>query len=179
MMDIINKLKGSSDTYHEESIKVPVIITVVVLLLTSLPLTSWILNINREGTLAADVTNYQELIRRAADDVRVVDILMRNDNEALALIRQSSQILDVDVIAPSVTITAKPKQKDRMAVQLNVKLEGIYWSAANPLVGINGETYGVGDVIQDHTIIEIGKTAVMFEGGDGIIIEKNIYEDLP
>lgn len=49
-------------------------------------------------------------------------------------------------------------------VKAPVKLEGIIFDPLGPMVLVNGETKGVGDVVNDLKIVEIDPDSVVFEG---------------
>lgn len=164
--------------YREEDIRIPVMVTIVVLLVVAAPLVSWILKINKEGIRSTDITKYNNLIETVAGDVKTVDAMLRNDAAELAAITSTRKAPSVTLIVPEVVIVEERANKRTEASPLKIHLEGIYWSPANPLVGIGGETYRVGDVIQGYEIVKIGKTSVQFQHGDGTIVVKDMYENL-
>ena len=65
--------------------------------------------------------------------------------------------------------------------KLKIKLSAIYWNPNDPIATINGENYRVGEMIQNHRIIEIRKTEVIFEDpmGEKVIIYFYDYLDKP
>jgi hypothetical protein len=162
--------------YKEESVKIPVAIAVLLVILISVPMVLWILKINDEGTRSADVTSYETLIRKVNQDVRTVRAYMSNDAAELESIRNSQKNMVVTLIVPEVVII--DEKKEQTIQPLKADLDGIYWSPSNPLVSINDETYRIGDIIQGYEIIKIDKTVVHFQASDGTIVLKDMYGDL-
>ncbi len=165
------------DSYQEESVKVPFFVTLVVLALVSAPIVYWMMKINDEGSRSANFSNYDALVEVVNNDVRMVDAMLRNDAEALSAIRSSRGAPMVTLIVPDVVIVQE-KRSGNSPEALKVTLEGIYWNPVTPLVGMNGETYRVGDVIQGYEITRIGKTSVQFQGPDGSIEKRGMYDGL-
>ncbi|VGO17543.1 hypothetical protein PDESU_06140 [Pontiella desulfatans] len=166
------------DDYREESTRIPLVITLLLLLLTAAPMSYWIFRINQVGTVSTDVSNYDVLVNAVANNVKTVDAMLNNDAEALAAINANSKKQVVTLIVPEVVIVEDRGMEPKEQRALEIELEGIYWSPANPLVGINGETYRMGDSIQGYEIVRIGKTAVQFQGADGNIVVMDMYENL-
>lgn len=165
-----------SEKYHEETLAIPVVVTIVVLLLLALPLVYRISVINAEGSKANDISKYSALVKLVDADIQTVDAMLRNDTAALAAIN-ASHTPQVTLIIPEVVVV-ETKSKEGDPEVLKVEMEGIYWSPTNPLVGINGETYAVGDSVQGHKIIKISKTTVEFRSKNGTTVVKDMYEDL-
>ncbi|MDF7799997.1 hypothetical protein P4C99_11025 [Pontiellaceae bacterium B1224] len=163
--------------YKEESVKIPVAITMVLLLLVCTPLVLWIIKINDEGSRATDISQYNALVSKVNNDVRTVDAILRNDAEELEAIRSAQRTQVVTLIVPEVVIIEE-RAGAAKAKPLNISLDGIYWSPNNPLVSIGDETYRIGDVLQGYEIIGINKTTVQFQAADGTLIVKDMYEDL-
>ncbi len=155
------------------------VVTILVLVLVSAPLVFWITKINEEGTRSADVSKYTVLLDAVGSDLKRVDAMLRNDADELAAINAATKQQKVTLIVPEVVIVEdRQEAPKKQQGQLKAKLEGIYWSASNPLAGINGETYRVGDKIQGYEIVRIGKTSVQFQAEDGTIVVLNMYDDL-
>lgn len=167
-----------SESYREESVRAPVLITLLVLVLAAAPLVWWIFRINEEGRKSTDISKYNVLVNVVADNVKTVDALLRNDAEELAAIRSAAKQPVVKLIVPDVVIVEEKQQRPDASKPLKVSIDGIYWSSANPLAGINGETYRVGDTIQGYEIVQIDKTSIRFQAADGTIVVMDIYDDL-
>ena len=165
------------EEYREESVKVPALITMVVLLLISAPLIFWLTKINEKGLKLADISRYDNLVAMVESDTRAVSAILNNDAAELAAINAARKSPVVTLIIPEVVIQDEKKPKEGVG-PLNIDLEGVYWNSANPLVGIGGETYRSGDVIQGYEITHIGKTSVQFQAPDGTILVKDMYENL-
>ena len=163
--------------YAEESVKVPALITVVVLALIAAPLGYWIYQINTAGEKSTNVERFYGLVDAVEKNVLTVTAMINNDAEALAAINASRKEPVVTLIVPEVVIVDEKKPAQGTG-PLKIEMDGIYWSSARPLVSINGETYGVGDVIQGYEITRIGKTSVQFQAPDGTIEVKDMYENL-
>ncbi len=180
-MTLLKTIESDADfsaKYHEESAKIPILSTAVILLLIAAPFIVWIVKINNDGAKANNVSKYENLAQLVASDVRMVDAMLRNDAAALAAMYAGRKIPVVTLIVPEVVIVENRKDEPAKVTELNVELEGIYWSPANPLVGIGGETYRIGDMIRGYEIIRIGKTMVQFQSSDGTIVVKDMYENL-
>jgi len=163
--------------YKEESVKIPSMITLIIVALFSIPLVMWIIKINDEGTRAANVARYNTLISTVDQDARTVRALLDNDADELAAIRDARDSATVTLIVPEVVIVEE-KTDGQQVMPLTVTLDGVYWSPKNPLASIDGETYRVGDIIQGYEIVSIGKTSVQFQSSSGIIVVKDLYEGL-
>jgi hypothetical protein len=165
--------------YHEENIRVPLVVTILILVMVAAPLVYWILKINEEGTRSTNVSKYNVLLAAVGTDLKTVDAMVRNDADELAAINAASKKQKVTLIVPEVVIVEDRKEAPKKQQgTLAAELEGIYWSPNNPLAGINGETYRVGDKIQGYEIVRIGKTSVQFQGEDGTIVVLDMYDDL-
>lgn len=167
-----------SESYREESARVPVLITLLVLALTAAPLIWWIFRINEDGRKSTDVSRYSVLVNVVAANVKTMDALFRNDAEELAAMRAAAKRPVVKLVVPDVVIVEENQQKQDASKPLKVSIDGIYWSPANPLAGLNGETYRVGDTIQGYEIVQIDKTSIRFQAADGTIVVMDIYDDL-
>lgn len=163
--------------YREESVKVPAAVTLAVLLLVAVPLVMWIMKINNEGSRSANVVRFNNLITEVSADVRAVRALLNNDAEELEAMRQAREAAVVTLIVPELVIVEE-QGPNRPKERFDVSLDGIYWSAKNPLASINGQTCRVGDIIQGHEIVYIGKTTVRFQARDGSLVVKGIYDEL-
>ncbi len=157
--------------YREETLKLPLFITLVAAGLVAVPLAVWMFRINEEGFRSTDVTKYRALVETVSGDADAVSAMLHRDEQTLVEMKTAAPV--VTLIVPEVVIVEKKEN-----TPLNANLEGIYWSPSNPLVGIDGETYQVGDLVQGYKIIEIGKTSVRFKGPDGKTIVKDFYGDL-
>lgn len=174
-MAIFSKEK---DQYQETTIKMPLLITLIALVLMITPFVFWILKINTEGIRATDATKYNTLTATVESTVQEVSAVLRNDSQELESIRASQSKPVITLVVPEVLIVEKRKEEAPKLEELKVELDGIYWSATRPLAGLNGETYQVGDKIQGHEILRIGKTFVHFLAPDGSVVVKDIYERL-
>lgn len=163
--------------YKEESVRLPAALTILLLILVTTPLVLWVLNVNKLGLQTADIGGISIVVEKVEADVKMVDAMLRNDADALAAIRDAQNAPVVTLIVPEVVILEEGNPSGSPA-KLNVQLDGIYWSPSNPLVSINKETYRVGDIVQGHEIVSIGKTSVQLQSSDGTIIVKDMYENL-
>lgn len=164
--------------YREETVRGPVLLTLLLVVLIAAPLVYWMFLLNREGTRTADVSQYTVLVEALDSNVTTVDAMLRNDLEEVAAINEASKNNMVKLIVPDFVIIEDEPQAPKPKEQFAVKLDGIYWSASNPLVGLNGETYRVGDTVQNFEIIQIGKSKVRFHGPDDEIVIMDINESL-
>lgn len=163
--------------YKEETVKVPAAIALLLIILITVPLILWILRINDDGTRSANVSNYEALIEKVGTDVKTVEALLRDDADELESILNARKKRVVTLIVPDVVIVEE-EQETSSDQALKASVDGIYWSASNPLVSINGETYRQGEIIQGYKILKVGKTIVDFEGPDGTIVTIDMYGDL-
>jgi hypothetical protein len=166
-----------STPYKEESVKIPAVVTVVLLVLICVPLVLWILRINEEGSRATNTAKYDAMVLKVKKDVLTVDALLRNDAAELEAMRVAKQAQVVTLIVPEVVIVEEKKEPEKVGV-LKVSIDGIYWSPKNPLVSIGDETYRTGDVVQGYEIVRINKTTVHFQAPDGSVVVQDIYENL-
>jgi len=165
---------NTQDTvYREESTKRSVAIAGVALTLLIVPLVGSISRINAAGLKSADISKYTTLIRTVDSDMRTVEKALANRLSGLESTERS-----VTLIIPELVIINEIKPDDERPTSLKIDLKGIYWNPSNPLVGINNETYRVGDKIQGYVIVKIGKTAVHFKAKDGTLVVKDFYENL-
>ncbi|MDH3981998.1 MAG: hypothetical protein OES84_03760, partial [Kiritimatiellaceae bacterium] len=153
--------------YREESIKVPVVVTVVVVLLIVAPLIYWILQINAFGIRAADTTKYDALVQVVDSDVQTVDAMLRNDTAELEAILAARKTPVVTLVVPEIVIVDEKTSDPNRTAPLKGELEGIYWSAERPLVGIAGDIYRVGDKVQGYEVVQISKRSAQFRAEDG------------
>ncbi len=173
-----SKAKDVQVDYREETIKVPAIITVVILLLVTIPLVYSIFKINAAGVRATDVSQYTTLAATVSGNIQSVEDMLRNDAAALVAIQSAQTGASVQFIGPEDVAEETGSLSFVSQSPLNVELEGIYWSPANPLVGIGGETYRVGDSIQGYEIYKISKMRVYFRGQTGDTVIKDMYGDI-
>jgi len=164
--------------YCEESIKIPALITIVLLAIICIPLTIRIYRIDAAGKMSTDISKYQELVEVVGGDLQMVSSIVNNDSKELAALNAARAAGTVRLIVPEVVIVERRSADSQKRSTLNIDIDGIYWSAANPLVTINGETYHEGDTIQNYTITKIDKRSIRFEDQNGTVIEKDIYENL-
>ena len=167
-----------SAEYHEETVHVPVIITILVILLIAIPFSLWIYNIDEAGKLSSNVSEFELMAATIDSDVKSVTKILRTDAREMQALDATRKAGTVRLIIPEVVIVENRKTNSDADGELNIEIDGIYWSPANPLVTIGGETYRVGDMIQGHEIVKIGKRSVTFKRKDGKLVEKDIYEDL-
>ncbi|QBG46123.1 hypothetical protein EGM51_01355 [Verrucomicrobia bacterium S94] len=160
--------------YKEETIKVPVVLAVLLVVLIAVPLVLWIIRINEAGTRAASGARYDALIAEVNQGIRTVNAFLTDNEEELAAIRAARERSVVTLVVPEVVMMEE--QQNRTIPPLDVELKGIYWRAREPLAGINGELYGVGDVIQGYEIVQIDELSVRFRGPDGTLVVKEIYD---
>jgi len=167
-----------STGYHEESIRIPAVITVVILLLIGIPMALWIYRIDKTGEKATNISKYETLVTSVDSDVQVVNAVLDNDATELEAINAARSAGTVRLIVPEVVIVEQRDNSSKVNSPLDIEMDGIYWSPANPLMTIGGETYREGDTIQGYIIVDIGKRSATFKGKDGSLIEKDIYENL-
>jgi hypothetical protein len=164
--------------YREETVKIPAIITVVVLLLLAAPLVFWIYSINVKVAKSTDIARYEKLIASVKTDVRAVDAMLRDDSVELARINALRKKPVVTLVVPEVVIVEEKNAPSKSQDVLTAELEGIFWHPRNPLACIDGNTYRIGDTVQGHEIVMIGKEFVRFKALDGTITKLSMYENL-
>ncbi len=175
-LDMLKKITVDPDAdYCEESVKIPLAIAILAVVLVAAPFIYTVLKINDEGAQAAVVTKYNALVEAVLSDLGAANTMLHDDS-GMASIKAVGGNSVVKLIVPEVVLVDAESQNPED--ELNVELEAIYWSPSNPIAGINGETYHVGDTIQGYEIVEIGKTTVHFKGKSGKVIVKNFYENL-
>ena len=165
-------------SYCEESPRLAIIITVVVVAAVGIPLGLLNKKISDEGSRAADVSLYMGLADRVGGNVMVVREMLEKgvvDKVALAAVAAPR----VTLITPDVSPTNMQEAADQDPNKLNIKLSAIYYSTQDPLVTIDDENYRVGDKIKGgFTILEIRKTEVVFRSPLGDKIVKYMYDYL-
>lgn len=171
-------LRAGEEAYREETVRLPVVLTLLLVVLIAAPLIYWMVLINREGTRTADVSRYTELVDALDSNVKMVDAMLRNDLEEVAAINEASKNDGIKLNVPDFVIIDEEPVAPRPKEQFDATLDGIYWSTSNPLVGIDGETYRVGDTVQHYEIIQIGKSKVRLHGPDGEIVIMDMNENL-
>ncbi len=165
--------------YREESLKGPLLTAVAAVFLVGVPLGFWIQRINVAGLRAADVSKYDALVQSVEGRIKVVNTMLQNNTQDIAVINSAKKTAVVTLIVPEPLAVEEEQQAEiAMSAPLRVSIDGIYWSSASPLVGINGETYREGDRVKGHTIIEIRKTNVRFRDDLGNEIVMDMYENL-
>lgn len=169
---------GTVVAYREQSIHFPIAVMVVALLLVCAPSLFWIHRVNVQGNSENSVVHYHALLDLVATDILAVDALMRDDASALAALDATRKAPVVRLIVPDVVIVEEKKVPEKEVSPLRSVLEAIYWNKTNPLATLDGETYRVGDSLQGYEIVAINKSTVLFKGGDGKVVVKDIDEDL-
>ena len=171
-------LRANEEDYREETVRMPAVLTLLLVTLIAAPLVYWMIQINQEGTRTANVSQYTVLVEALDSNVKTVDALLRDDTEELAAIREASKNEEVPLLVSNIIIIEEELETPKPKESLDVKLDGIYWSPSNPLVGLNGDTYRIGDKIQNYEIIQIGKSKVRLHGPDGEIVIMDMNENL-
>ncbi|MDF7824474.1 hypothetical protein P4B35_10660 [Pontiellaceae bacterium B12227] len=170
--------RAGDENYREETIRLPAVLTLLLVALIAAPLVYWMVQINREGTRTSNVSQYTVLVDALDSNVKTVDAMLRNDTEELAAALEASRNDIVTMIVPEIIIIEDEPEPSAPKETFDVKLDGIYWSPSNPLVGLSGETYRVGDRVQGYEIIQIGKSKVRLHGPDDEIVIMDMNEKL-
>ena len=169
---------GVTGEYREVQVKTSIYTMLVVVTAVAAPL-GWLnLKIGAEGSEVADTSRYHDLVAVVNRDVNTVQRMLDNEHVDERSLKGS--------LAPVVTLITPdnfaPASMDDAANQnagkLKIELNAIYWSPTDPIVTIDDENYYVGDMIQNHRIIEIRKTEVVFEDPMGEKVVKNFYDYL-
>lgn len=166
--------------YREVPVKPAIYTMLIVVAVVAAPL-GWLnWKIGAEGSKIADTTQYQNLVAVVDRDVETVRYMLDNehvDENALKGIMAPT----VTLITPDIMPTNMGEAANQDSGKLKIKLSAIYWNPNDPIVTINGENYRVGEMIQNHRIIEIRKTEVIFEDpmGEKVIIYFYDYLDKP
>ncbi|HEY5653689.1 MAG TPA: hypothetical protein VIR63_04900 [Pontiella sp.] len=163
--------------YQEEGLKVPVVIVMVVLCLIITPLGYWIYKTDQQGSQSSNAEKYDSIVRVVEADVAYVKEVLKGDKEEMKDFLEAKNSPIVALKVPETGSNEVSNMPGNPKV-LNVSMEGIYWSSDNPLVGLGGETYRVGDKVQGYEITYIGKTSVEFKAPDGSKLVKEMYESL-
>lgn len=172
-------IKNSVDfdaEYCEETVKVPLLTMVVVVLLISAPLVWMIMRINEAGTRATSVSEYSALVEIVNYDVTEVSSMLSGNSEVVVKLDQGKPV--VTLVVPELVLIDEGNIAPQANLPLDVQLDAIYWHSVNPIVGIGKETYQIGDSFQGYEIVKIGKTDVHFKGKNGKIVVKDFYENL-
>jgi hypothetical protein len=174
----LNKAAVQKGTgYCEESPRLAIIITVIVILLVGVPLGLLNKKISDEGSRDADVSLYADLANKVGVNVRVVGEMLEKgvvDVVALAAVAAPK----VTLITPDINPTNMQEAASQDPNKLNVTLSAIYWNPSDPLVTIDNENYRVGDKVKGFTILEIRKTEVVFRSPLGDKVVKYFYDYL-
>lgn len=174
----LNKAASQSGIgYCEESPRLAIIITLVVVALVGTPLGLLNKKIADEGLQAADVSLYTGLANKVGGNVRVVREMLEKgivDGAALAAVAAPR----VTLITPDIDPTNMQEAASQDPNKLNISLSAIYWSPQDPLVTIDNDNYRIGDKISGFTIMEIRKTEVVFRSPLGDKVVKYFYDYL-
>lgn len=169
---------NAGNEYREVQVKPAMYTMLVIVAIVALPL-GWLnYSIGAEGSEIADTTRYRQLVVVVNRDLDAVKSMLDNETVDERVLKGS--------LAPVVTLITPdnfaPIDSDESARmnngKLKIQLSGIYWSPTDPIVTINDENYHVGEMVQNHRIVEIRKTEVVFEDSMGEQIIKNFYEYL-
>jgi len=175
---MIGKSKGKANEYREVPVKPSVYTMLVVVAVVAAPL-GWLnWKIGAEGSRVADTTQYQNLVAVVDRDVETVRHMLDNERVDEKALKGTPV---VTLITPDIMPTNMGEAASQDSGTLKINLSAIYWSPNDPIATINGENYRVGEMIQNHRIIEIRKTEVVFEDpmGDKVIIYFYDYLDKP
>jgi len=162
--------------YRELPVGPPAAAAALVLLLLCAPSLFWMHRTNAQNARGNDVADFHALRDAVGADIRTVDALLRDDAAALAALEAARKAPVVRLITPEVVVIEEKRPVEPPS--LKGKLEAIYWSPANPLATIDGETYRVGDTLQGFEIVAIEKSTVHLKGGDGKVVVKDIDEEI-
>ncbi|MBN2161378.1 MAG: hypothetical protein JXR25_00325 [Pontiellaceae bacterium] len=159
--------------YEEVSLKLPLIILVLSLVLTGGPLAWGLVKVNEDGEASIGVSKYLTLADGAAKNIALVKNALQGRKE------ESQQVKDVvTLVVPEVVIVEAEKTEVKGPKPLDVEIHGIYFSRNMPLVDLDGQTYRVGDSVQGYRITKISETSVHFIGPDNKAVVRDMYEDL-
>jgi hypothetical protein len=168
------KRAGTAVAYQEETVGLPLLIALVVTGLVAVPLLWMIPRINQEGEKTANVSRYEQMTVVLSGAVTKVYEMLTSSEAALRQVQLLEEPKDPILLIEDLPVVDVVE----IAPELNVESMNIYWNAGRPLVGIDGETYAVGDFVDGYKITDIQQTKVFFKGVDGQIIAKDMYEDL-
>lgn len=170
------KADAASD-YREVPVKPSIYTMLAVVTAVAAPL-GWLnLKISAEGSRGADISRYSDLVAVVNRDVDTVQRML--DHEHIDEKELKNSLAPVPtLITPDILPTNIDEAEMQTASSLNIEMNGIYWSPTDPIVTINNENYHVGDRIQNHLIIEIRKTEVVFEDPMGEKVVKYFYDYL-
>ena len=177
---MIGKSKANTNAaseYKEVSVKPAVYTMLVVVAAVAAPL-GWLnLKVGAEGSEVADTSRYHDLVAVVNQDVITVQRMLDNefvDERSL----KGSLAPTVTLITPDIMPVDMKTEAMQDSGNFKIDLSAIYWSPTDPIVTINDENYRVGEMIQNHRIIEIRKTEVLFEDPMGETVVKDFYEYL-
>ena len=176
MIGLTKRTSGAEAGYSEERPRLAIIITFAAVVLVGMPLGLFNRKIANDGSRSADVSSYTALTAQVNGTVTVVrDILEKGIVSDVALIGMASPT--VKLIVPDVSPSNMKEAAGQNGNKLDINLTGIYLSR-NPIVGIDGEHYRVGDKVHGHTIMEIRETEVVFRSPLGEKVVEYFYEYL-
>lgn len=179
MKNIIKGPESLMNAYREESPRLAILVTVVVVVLVGAPLALANKKIGDEGASAADISKYAQLANTIDENVAVVRRVLEN-----GVVKEATLVAG-GILAPKGTLLITPKvvptnanESTQNPNSLNIKLTAIYWNPNDPLVTIDDDNYHVGDKIKGFTILEIRKTEVVFRSPGGEKVVKYFYDYL-
>jgi len=163
--------------YHEERFVFPIGITLFVVILLGVLLGLWGRWDDQAVMMQADLAEYEFVEQSVSVDLQSIQSMRQHDASTIEDIHAAMRGQPVTLVIPDVVIVEK-SATGASPSPLTVEVDGIFWNQENPLVTLGGETFRVGDLVQEYEIVRIGKTAVFFRDRDGNTVEKDIYENL-
>lgn len=170
--------KAPAAVYAEESPRLPALFALALTLLVAALLAYWIVQVNRQGRRDTNLAAYRQLVQAMQADATEVDAILRNDAEALSGLAANRKRV-ATLIVPEVVIVDEPKPAEPAGAKaFEAEITGIYWNPSQPLVGIGGETYRVGERVDGYEIVRIGKSKVQLQSEDGTLVIKDMDDDV-
>ena len=179
---MIGNRKAKADIaseYREVTVKPAIYTMLVVVAFVAAPL-GWLnVKVSAEGSEVADTSLYHELVTVVDHDVKTVQLMLDNEHVDERSLKGSLAPVVTLITPDNFTPTNMDDAANQNAGKLKeIDLSAIYWNPTDPIVTINDENYHVGDMIENHRIIEIRKTEVVFEDPMGEKVVKNFYDYL-
>ena len=164
--------------YREVQVKPAVYTMLVIEAAFSAPL-GWLnIKVGAKGSEVADTSRYHDLLAVVDRDVKTVQRMLDNEHVDERSLKGSLAPVVTLITPDNFTPTNMDDAANQNSGKLKIELNAIYWNPTDPIATINDENYHVGDMIQNHRIIEIRKTAVVFEDPMGEKIVINFYDYL-
>ena len=165
-------IEALSADYKEVSVGFPLALLLIVLLVAGGPLVWGFMKINAQGTASTGVAKYVSLAKGVQRNVSSVRSLLEGHKEEYQQVEEIVPLVVPEMIPVEV-------EEPEGIKPLEVEIRGIYMSRAMPLVDLDGQTYAVGDMVQEiYKITKIDETSIWFTGPDNEVVVKDLYESL-